>query len=271
MRIHHLNAGTMCPRGARFLAGRGGFLERVHLICHVLLIESEEGLVLVDTGIGARDVADPTRLGRPWVRLCAPRLDPAETTVARVQALGFSPEDVRHIVLTHLDLDHAGGLPDFPRARVHVHTREHTAAVRRRGRGHPRYRPVHWEHAPAWELHDDGGERWFAFEAVRALSPRETDILLIPLHGHSTGHCGVAVRQAHGWLLHAGDAYFAHAEIEHGSHAAPVGLRYFQTLVNANTAQRLANQARLHALRREHGHEVTIVCSHDPAELLSAV
>ncbi|MFD0510570.1 MBL fold metallo-hydrolase [Streptomyces aureus] len=31
--------------------------------------------------------------------------------------LGYAVDDVRHIVLTHLDLDHAGGLPDFPRAR----------------------------------------------------------------------------------------------------------------------------------------------------------
>ena len=33
---------------------------------------------------------------------------------------GFRREDVRHILVTHLDFDHAGGLPDFPDAVVHV-------------------------------------------------------------------------------------------------------------------------------------------------------
>jgi glyoxylase-like metal-dependent hydrolase (beta-lactamase superfamily II) len=36
----------------------------------------------------------------------------------QVQRLGFDPRDVRHIVLTHLDFDHAGGLDDFPHATV---------------------------------------------------------------------------------------------------------------------------------------------------------
>ena len=36
---------------------------------------------------------------------------------------------VRHILLTHLDFDHAGGLEDFPRARVHVMQAEMEAAI----------------------------------------------------------------------------------------------------------------------------------------------
>ncbi|MCT9113339.1 MBL fold metallo-hydrolase [Streptomyces mirabilis] len=34
--------------------------------------------------------------------------------------LGFDRTDVRHIVLTHFDADHIGGLSDFPHAQVHV-------------------------------------------------------------------------------------------------------------------------------------------------------
>jgi glyoxylase-like metal-dependent hydrolase (beta-lactamase superfamily II) len=37
MRVHHLNCGTMRPPGAA-------------LVCHVLLVESDAGLVLIDTG-----------------------------------------------------------------------------------------------------------------------------------------------------------------------------------------------------------------------------
>ncbi len=78
---------------------------------------------------GSDDIANPPRLGRKWVRQTTPRLDPAETAVQQVKALGYSPDDVRHLLLTHLDRDHAGGIPDFPNAKVHVHRRELDMAV----------------------------------------------------------------------------------------------------------------------------------------------
>lgn len=38
----------------------------------------------------------------------------------QIRRLGYAASDVCHIVLTELDFDHAGGLEDFPDARVHV-------------------------------------------------------------------------------------------------------------------------------------------------------
>jgi glyoxylase-like metal-dependent hydrolase (beta-lactamase superfamily II) len=53
-------------------------------------------------------------------------LDIAETALHQVERLRFS--GVRHVVLTHLDLDHAGGLRGFPDAQVHVLRTELEAA-----------------------------------------------------------------------------------------------------------------------------------------------
>lgn len=268
MRIHHLNTGTMCPVGKALVNGHGGLFARARLVCHVLLIERSDGLALVDTGLGTGDIADPGRLGRRWVRQVAPRLDPAETALAQVQALGYRAEDVRDILLTHLDLDHAGGLPDFPSARVHVHRREHAAAIARTIPTRAgRYIDGHWAHGPRWALCDDGGgEPWFGFSGVRALGEHEPDILMIPLPGHTPGHAGIAVRGDRGWLLHAGDAYFFHGQIETPAVRAPLGLRVFQRRADTDRAQRIANQARLTALRAAHGAEVTIFNGHDPVD-----
>jgi hypothetical protein len=52
MKIHHLNAGTMCPDSARLVNGSGGLFSRARLVCHLLLMETSEGHVLVDTGLG---------------------------------------------------------------------------------------------------------------------------------------------------------------------------------------------------------------------------
>ncbi|GAA5036220.1 hypothetical protein [Actinopolymorpha pittospori] len=59
MRVHHLNCGTMRPLGGRLIDGRGGFLHRAELVCHCLLVETGDELVLVDTGMGSPSVERP--------------------------------------------------------------------------------------------------------------------------------------------------------------------------------------------------------------------
>jgi glyoxylase-like metal-dependent hydrolase (beta-lactamase superfamily II) len=108
------------------------------------------------------------------------------------------------------------------------------------------------------------------FESVRPLAGTTDDILLIPLFGHSRGHSGVAVNTARGWLLHAGDAYFAHDEIHRAERDCPPALASFQSLVAFDDAARRNNQARLRELAARSDAGVTIVCAHDAAEFEEA-
>ncbi|WP_224363297.1 MBL fold metallo-hydrolase [Hyalangium versicolor] len=267
MRVHHINCGTLCPPSARFVLGEGSLFERARIVCHCLVIESSQGLVLVDTGLGLHDIQDPSRLGRRFITRNAPRLDPSETAAARIEQLGFRREDVRHIIPTHLDVDHAGGLSDFPTAAVHVFGDEHDAALA--PNGHPKrsgYRPAQWAHGPRWTRYAVDGERWFGFESVRVIPGLSEEILLVPLVGHSEGHCGVAVKSDQGWLLHAGDAYFHHREIDPVAPRSPLGLALFQRLLSTNNTSRLANQARLRDLVRDHGQEVRVFSAHCATE-----
>lgn len=269
MRIHHLSCGTMCPYGRRLMNGEGGLFEPSNIVCHCLAIETSAGLVLVDTGLGTQDVKDPRRLSRPMRLLMRPRLDMVDTALVQLRSLGFSRDDVRHIVLTHLDFDHAGGLRDFPEARVHVLEAEHAAAMKRHVRqGHARYRPKQWRHHPRWALYEGhGGEPWFGFQAVRDLDGLPPEILLIPLAGHTPGHAGVAVQTSDGWLLHAGDAYFFHSEVNPRHPWCPPGLVAYQTMMETDRGLRLENQRRLRDLARAYPDDVTLFCAHDPADL----
>jgi glyoxylase-like metal-dependent hydrolase (beta-lactamase superfamily II) len=116
---------------------------RIPLALRCLLVEHDDGLVLVDTGIGNKDdakfrdiygVENAGANGRTAL----------EDALAE---LGVGPGDIRWVVNTHLHFDHAGGdtyrdpsgsvLPSFPRARYVVqrgdwdfahHTNERTAA-----------------------------------------------------------------------------------------------------------------------------------------------
>ncbi|MCP2271789.1 MBL fold metallo-hydrolase [Actinokineospora diospyrosa] len=269
MRVHHLDCGSMHPPGGGFVDGAPGLFRYAHMVCHVLLAESDDGLVLVDTGFGVRDLTTPKQtLPGPFVALVRPAFDVSQAAVRQVAALGFDPADVRHIILTHLDLDHAGGLVDFPDARVHVHGPELRAALDQATAGErQRYRKAHWAHGPKWEVHESGGgDRWMGLESVRGLTGLSDDFRLVPLAGHTRGHCGVAVRSDEGWLLHAGDSYFNAAEMA-PSPSCPPGLRVFQSLMQVEGKARKANQERLRTMLRSHRAEVKIFSAHDAAEL----
>jgi len=257
-RIHHLNCATMRPRGSF-----GGRVTPPRLVAHCLLIERPDGLVLVDTGFGTRNVAKPSQLGRPYLVSHRPALELAETALRQVEALGFTREDVRDIVLTHMDCDHTGGLVDFPNARVHADATEHLAAETPRTLiEKKRYISAQWAHHPEWVLHGSGGDDWFGFEGVKGLGD---DILLVPLRGHTRGHNGVAVRRPDGgWLLHAGDSYFYNGELATPPTFSP-GLLALQKLVAVDEKTRVQNQQRLRGLGTGHP-DVTIFCSHDAAE-----
>jgi glyoxylase-like metal-dependent hydrolase (beta-lactamase superfamily II) len=268
MRIHHLNAVSMCLAGGALVDGHTVGL-RGRLACHCLLVETPAGLVLVDTGLGLRDVAEPrARLGRALLALLAPELREQMTAVRQTERLGFEAEDVRHVVLTHLDLDHAGGLDDFPHATVHLLAEERAAAAARRTPlDRMRYRPQQWGSGERWRTYERGeGGPWFGFDAVRDLDGLPAEILLVPLVGHTLGHAGVAVRGERGWILQAGDAYFYHAEMDPEIPRCTPGLRLYQTLVEKDRRARLWNRDRLRLLAMDHGGEVTVTCSHDPVE-----
>lgn len=261
--VHHLNCATMCPV-AGFALGHGG-LGRGLMVAHCLLIETtRDGLVLVDTGFGTRDVERKTGVSRAFHWLTGPRLDHAETALAQVEARGFRADDVRHIVVTHLDLDHAGGLGDFPAAKVHLHAREHAAALaRRHAKERERYLAAHWAHGPAWEVYTEDGDTWRGLPAVTRLRGLDADIGLVPMHGHTRGHSAVIVRSADAWLVHAGDAYFHRHAVTGG--AVPFGFHVFERAMQMDAAARRASVAALRQLRESYP-DVAMFCAHDPHE-----
>ncbi|MEV0391194.1 MBL fold metallo-hydrolase [Nonomuraea sp. NPDC050643] len=261
MQIHHLNCGSVRQIEATYEGPAPA-----HAVNHCLLVETgSEGLVLIETGLGLDDVRDPAgTLGADWVRLSQPVLDENETAVRQVARLGYDPDDVRHIIVTHLDVDHCGGLPDFPEAQVHVLAAELEAATAQAPSF--RYRPAHWAHGPHWVTYPTGsGDDWYGFASLqpKGLPP---EIRLVPLGGHTAGHTGVAVRGGDRWLLHCGDAYYYHRELDPDPHPHPL-LDLVQTSSEVHHDLRLGTQARLRELVRRHGDQVSLISAHDPWEL----
>ncbi|MGW3543863.1 MBL fold metallo-hydrolase [Nocardia niigatensis] len=254
MKVHHLNCGTMHPRATP--AG---------LVCHVLLVETPHGLALVDSGLGLHDAQSPAERFGPGRFYVRPVFDPAEAAISQIRKFGFEPEDVRHVVLTHFDADHAGGLSDFLWAQVHLTSVESFAAQ------HPhtmmereRYLPAQRAHEPKLVEHTPAaGESWRGFAGAEELTDIAPGIVLINLPGHSRGHAAVAVDAGDRWVLHVGDSFYHHGQLD-GSHSAPRALTAMERVIAHDWKQVRANHERLTELWTAADPDLLLVNSHDP-------
>jgi glyoxylase-like metal-dependent hydrolase (beta-lactamase superfamily II) len=209
---------------------------------------------------------DTSRLGAGNIILNT-RPDDEQPAVRQLDSLGFSPGDVKNIICTHLDRDHAGGLGDFPHARVHVMQNERDAALNpANARERERYRACHFSHGPEWVTYDAvSEEKWFGMDCIRELSGLPPGILLVPLPGHTRGQCGVAVDTGNGWILHCGDAYYIKEELRNRGRT-PIGVQAFRLIAHCDHALAMKQIERLKKLLRENGGEIRTLAAHDQFE-----
>ena len=254
----------MCPVcGPVF--GQKGLHAKV--VCHSLLLETDQGLVLVDTGLGIQDyLHTKARLGNLVARLGRIENNLELTAIAQIQRLGFSPQDVRHIVVSHLDFDHAGGISDFPHATVHVLSSEYNATQNLLSlKNKARYKTQQFNQHRYWNfIEPRQGEGWFNLHQVQDFRLFQDEILLIPLLGHSKGHCGIAIKQKEGWLFFCGDAYYSHLQLDPKNKLRT--LDKLERIFAENNSMRLDNLHKIQQLAQTKKN-IEIICAHDPIEL----
>lgn len=269
MKRFHLNCGTLYPPLGACLFGVGKPLRRVPIVTHCILVESEDGLLLIDTGMGSDDILRPDRMTQSLLWFGHSARDISETAVAQVAALGYSPSDVRHIALTHFHFDHASGLPDFPQAKVHILWDEYQAVMQPSDLNERLvYRRKHWAQNPRWVVHECVGDQWHGFDCTPNVDLGSTSFRFIPLPGHTRGHAGVALLTEEGWLLHCGDAYTFHGEVDPLNPRPPPYSNSLRRIVNLNYAFRNIglHSKRLRTLIEVHDTEIQLTNSHDPVE-----
>lgn len=147
-----------------------------------LLIESEEGLILVDTGQGDK-LPDKTRtnLGMTGEN---------ERLIRDLRQVGFGPDDIDIVLLTHLHGDHAGGatrwrhqddpksglIPTFPNARYIVQRQELADASFPNERTRGTYFCENWEPLMAnSQLEVVAGDQYLAPGVRTEVVPGHTD------------------------------------------------------------------------------------------------
>lgn len=151
------------------------------------LIEHPRGLVLVDTG-QSYAMRDENTV-----------MEADDTILQKLSQLGYTPDDVKYVVMSHLHLDHSGYMNDFPNSTFIVRKEELKAA---------------W-----WPEACEGGYVFPTFEKTRGykfIQPCDDEeydifmdgsIVLIDTRGHSRGHQSVVLNMPEsGKMILAADA-----------------------------------------------------------------
>jgi glyoxylase-like metal-dependent hydrolase (beta-lactamase superfamily II) len=267
---------TPGPRAVSITLLRGGALRlRPSYLCaaassevatlpmsFALIQHPTEGPILFDTGTGDRALRRLTR----WALRCVLlRLDPAlDALTPQLAALGVGPDDVRHVILSHLHYDHTGGLPLLTRARVHVARAEW--AARPQGATLPALLggcyPADYRDLPTDRLHlidhDAPFDRCPPWTHGHDLFG-DGSLWLLPTPGHTAGHQSLWARlEGGGESLLLGDAVYMRACYE-----GPHQVRALIRRVFADPTAAWDTTQRLHAIHRARPDLQMIPC-HDP-------
>jgi glyoxylase-like metal-dependent hydrolase (beta-lactamase superfamily II) len=201
MRVHAIQTGRLATKSEVF-RGRNRLAIPMALFrrrwfefpVHAYVIAHDDGHIVVDTG------ASHTMPTFPGV--FRKFIEPNDEIGPQMRAKGLRAEDVRLVVPTHLDVDHAGGIGHFPNAEIIVHRPEYDYASTFMGK--QRYAARAW---PTWfkpKLYDLRSEPYGAFPQSRSITDRG-DVTLVPIPGHSIAQVAVVAKTDGPLLFFAGD------------------------------------------------------------------
>ena len=89
-----------------------------------LITHPKAGPMLVDTGLHPSVAAKPREnFGRPGARFARPRVEPGRDLPAQLRERGIEARDLPLVVMTHLHLDHASGISEFPNSTFVISAR----------------------------------------------------------------------------------------------------------------------------------------------------
>ena len=170
------------------------------------VIEHRDGVIVVDTGQGTHLLETGKSL-HPYLRWeVAFRIEREEEIGPQLRYLGIGPRDVKRVVLTHLHMDHDGGLSHFPNSEILVSPGELRTARGWAGRIRG-YLPNRW---PSWfdpVPLDLAAEPFGPFAASRRLTA-DGDVVAVAKPGHTADHLSVVVLDGDDTLFLAGDASY---------------------------------------------------------------
>jgi len=197
----------------------------VESITTAVLVRDEGDVLLVDCGFSRETCNDPRgALGTGMAAILGVRLAPDDAIAVQLEARGIAPSRVKTVVATHLHLDHVGGLPDFPAARL-VCTDREWAAFHASWWPPGSYRMGDLEGGNPVDALALDGPPHLGFPGSRDLFG-DGSVVLLDARGHTRGHAAVALRTGEGTFVHTGDASDLLWEYQHDPPGPSIQARF---------------------------------------------
>ena len=224
MRIHAIETGRVQIKKAQ-IEGRGhGTWRQLQPILsrewadwsptYAWAIEHPEGVIVVDTGAAAHLKSLPR--WHPYFQLAVRfDIDGEQEVGPQLRSRGIGARDVKTVILTHMHIDHDGGLAHFPHSRILVSGEElaRTAGI---GGAILGYLPKRW---PTW--FDPEPLTWQAARhgpfARSAPLTKAGDVVAVPTPGHTPSHLSVLVRDGDSEIMLAGDTSYLESTMLRGT------------------------------------------------------
>lgn len=254
-KVHELNCGSFCPAHSHL------YFPTEKMTCRCLLLETSAGLVLCDTGLPS--FSNLSSLAQKKLQLMQSQYTEKDLCTHQILELGYKTSDIRHIFLTHTDIDHAGAIVHFPQAQVHLHKAEAEYFRHIPLRYSFRYFRETLPTNTHLNIHNSFGENWNGFQSVSPIKELSDEICLIPLLGHSAGHCGIGIYFQGQWTIHCGDAFYFIEDLNPVLHLRNIASESLQTLSAFNNEQRIKTIHDIQKLKKM-APKIKIINSHDP-------
>ncbi|TCS96858.1 MBL fold metallo-hydrolase [Hazenella coriacea] len=115
----HLLYGGACTHPEKVVNPTSSFKNRVFPALFALIEHPDYGPVLFDTGYASRFFTETNPFPYRIYRMITPvMVQPEDEAVQQVKQLGYQPEEIKWIILSHLHADHIAGVRDFPQAQI---------------------------------------------------------------------------------------------------------------------------------------------------------
>lgn len=236
-------AELTAPMSLLMSGGDAGTL--LTLPCPSFLIEHPKGLVLFDTGCNPKVIDDAVGYWGEMARHLPLKWKKSDTLDQQIRGVGYKPEDVKYVILSHAHLDHAGGLTYFPKAKFLAGANE--------------IRYAYWpEPDRRWAFILDDyiptrGYDWLELDRdFDMFGDGSLQFLLTP--GHTPGECSLLVNLPSRQILLTGDTVHVRAALDTEA-TMPL---------DTDPLQSTKSIKRIKAIRDMHG--ATVWITHDPED-----
>jgi N-acyl homoserine lactone hydrolase len=199
-----LDGATFSINESQMIAGARD--EIIDIPIPSFLIEHPKGLVLFDTGCAPQAAVDPETYWGPSMKIMkALRYTKEQVVDQQVKLHGYRPSDVKYVVVSHLHLDHSGGMQLFPDAKFLIMKGELPYA--------------YWPERKArlgFILNDLLPTRGFDWTELAG----DTDIfgdgslMMLKTAGHTPGECSLQVKLKNGSVVLTGDTIHIRPQLE---------------------------------------------------------